>query len=73
LIVDQRESLGGEEQESMLGVVKELRTRIAFLNFHASLNLHKTKGSTPLQVIERGESDRLWRMIWALRIGNSGD
>ena len=30
-------------------------------------------GSTPLQVIERGESDRLWRMIWELRIGNSGD
>src|SRR5260370_37862632 len=31
------------------------------------------EGSTPLQVIERGESDRLWRMIWELRIGNSGD
>jgi hypothetical protein len=30
-------------------------------------------GSTPLQVIERGESDRLWRMIWELRIGDSGD
>lgn len=30
-------------------------------------------GSTPLQVIERGESDRLWRMIWELRMGNSGD
>jgi hypothetical protein len=29
-------------------------------------------GSTPLQVIERGESDRLWRMIWQLREGNSG-
>ena len=29
--------------------------------------------STPVQVIERGESDRLWRMIWELRIGNSGD
>jgi hypothetical protein len=22
------------------------------------------EGSTPLQVIERGESDRLWRMVW---------
>jgi DNA-binding transcriptional regulator YiaG len=31
------------------------------------------EGSTPLQVIERGESDRLWRMIWELRTGNSGD
>jgi hypothetical protein len=31
------------------------------------------EGSTPLQVIERGESDRLWRMIWELRMGNSGD
>jgi hypothetical protein len=30
------------------------------------------EGSTPLQVIERGESDRLWRMIWELRTGNSG-
>jgi hypothetical protein len=27
-------------------------------------------GSTPLQVIERGETDRLWRMIWHLREGN---
>jgi transcriptional regulator with XRE-family HTH domain len=31
------------------------------------------EGSTPLQVIERGESDRLWRMVWELREGNSGD
>jgi hypothetical protein len=31
------------------------------------------EGSTPIQVIERGESDRLWRMVWELRIGNSGD
>jgi hypothetical protein len=30
------------------------------------------EGSTPLQVIERGESDRLWRMIWQLREGNAG-
>jgi hypothetical protein len=29
-------------------------------------------GSTPLQVMERGEADRLWRMIWQLREGNSG-
>ena len=29
-------------------------------------------GSTPLQVIERGEADRIWRMIWQLRDGNSG-
>ena len=29
-------------------------------------------GSTPLQVIERGEADRLWRMIAQLREGNSG-
>lgn len=29
-------------------------------------------GSTPLQVIERGEGDRLWQMIWRLREGNSG-
>jgi hypothetical protein len=29
-------------------------------------------GSTPLQVIERGETDRLWRMIWQLREGNAG-
>jgi len=31
------------------------------------------ENSTPLQVIERSESDRLWRMIWELRMGNSGD
>jgi hypothetical protein len=31
------------------------------------------EGSTPLQVVERGESDRLWRMICELRMGNSGD
>lgn len=29
-------------------------------------------GSTPLQVIERGETDRLWQMIWQLREGHSG-
>src|SRR5437879_2823921 len=29
-------------------------------------------GSTPLQVMERGENDRLWRMIWQLREGNAG-
>lgn len=27
------------------------------------------EGSTPLQLIERGESDRLWRMIYFLRSG----
>jgi hypothetical protein len=26
-------------------------------------------GSTPLQVIERGESDRLWRMIYEMESG----
>ena len=26
-------------------------------------------GSTPLQVIERGEADRLWRMIYRLEAG----
>jgi hypothetical protein len=26
-------------------------------------------GSTPLQVIERGESDRIWRMIYQLQTG----
>jgi len=31
------------------------------------------EASTPIQVIERGESDRIWRMIWELRAGNSGD
>jgi hypothetical protein len=29
------------------------------------------EGSTPLQVIERGESDRVWRMIWQIKTGNS--
>ncbi len=29
-------------------------------------------GSTPLQVIERGESDRLWRMIYQLESGEPG-
>lgn len=28
-------------------------------------------GSTPLQVIERGESDRVWRMIWQIKTGDS--
>jgi hypothetical protein len=30
-------------------------------------------GSTPLQVLERGEIDRLWRTIWEVREGNGGD
>ena len=30
------------------------------------------EGSTPLQVIERGESDRLWRMIYEIRMGTFG-
>jgi DNA-binding transcriptional regulator YiaG len=30
------------------------------------------EGSTPLQVIERGETDRIWRMIWELQTGNTG-
>ena len=30
-------------------------------------------GSAPLQFLERGETDRLWRMIWEIREGNSGD
>ena len=29
-------------------------------------------GSTPLQVIERGEGDRIWRLIWELQSGNTG-
>jgi len=29
-------------------------------------------GSTPLQVIERGEADRLWRMIYTLESGDPG-
>jgi len=29
-------------------------------------------GSTPLQVIERGESDRIWRMIYELESGEPG-
>jgi len=30
------------------------------------------EGSTPLQVIERGETDRLWRMIYTLESGDPG-
>lgn len=29
-------------------------------------------GSTPLQVIERGESDRIWRMLYDLESGQPG-
>ena len=29
-------------------------------------------GSTPLQVMERGETDRIWRMVWELQTGNTG-
>jgi len=29
-------------------------------------------GSTPLQVIERGETDRIWRMIYELESGERG-
>jgi hypothetical protein len=29
-------------------------------------------GSTPLQVIERGESDRIWRMVSELESGEPG-
>ena len=27
-------------------------------------------GSTPLQVVERGEVDRVWQMIFAIRTGH---
>lgn len=27
------------------------------------------EGQTPIQVIERGESDRIWRMIWQINAG----
>lgn len=30
------------------------------------------EGSTPLQVIERGETDRIWRMIYELESGQPG-
>ncbi len=30
------------------------------------------EGSTPLQVIERGETDRIWRMIYELASGEPG-
>ncbi len=30
------------------------------------------EGSTPLQVIERGETDRLWKMIYVLESGDPG-
>lgn len=30
------------------------------------------EGSTPLQVIERGETDRLWQMIYFLESGEPG-
>ena len=30
------------------------------------------EGSTPLQVIERGETDRIWKMIYALESGEPG-
>jgi len=30
------------------------------------------EGSTPLQVIERGEVDRIWKMLWELQEGHSG-
>ena len=29
-------------------------------------------GSTPLQVIERGEADRIWRMVYELQSGEPG-
>jgi len=29
-------------------------------------------GSTPLQVIERGESDRIWKMIYQIQTGDPG-
>ena len=29
-------------------------------------------GSTPLQVVERGETDRLWRMLYELESGEPG-
>ncbi|MDQ6655596.1 MAG: hypothetical protein M3Y80_07280 [Verrucomicrobiota bacterium] len=32
----------------------------------------QSDGSTPLQVIGRGEANRIWRIIWQLRDGNSG-
>ena len=29
-------------------------------------------GSTPLQVVERGETDRVWRMVYELESGEPG-
>ena len=29
-------------------------------------------GSTPLQVVERGESDRIWRMLYEVESGEPG-
>ena len=50
-----------------VGIAEELNLS------RASGRLGLVEGSTPVQVIERGESDRIWRMIWELRGGNSGD
>ena len=33
---------------------------------------HAFDGSTPLQVIERGETDRIWRMLYELESGQPG-
>ena len=75
--------LSGQEPERINRVrINEFGRLVAEL--HAIIQPEKLKnwwnqpvadfgGSTPLQVLERGETDRIWRMIWETREGNSGD
>ena len=75
--------LSGQEPERINRVrinefgrlVAELRSIIKSekLNAWWKQSVENFGGSTPLQVLERGEIDRLWRMIWEIRDGNSGD
>ncbi|MGA7127972.1 MAG: hypothetical protein WBZ19_16790 [Chthoniobacterales bacterium] len=75
--------LSGQEPERINRVrinefgrlVAELRTIVKPERLKAWWNqpVANFAGSTPLQVLERGEIDRLWRMIWEIREGNSGD
>ena len=63
---------GHKEQSKQLNSLKDALADLMEANFvdeWLKTPNEAFEGSTPLQVIERGESDRLWRMIHEIRTG----
>jgi hypothetical protein len=59
------------EMKRILGALETLVARDAIGPWLKESN-PAFDGSTPLQVIERGETDRIWRMIYELQSGEPG-